>query len=74
MDRVLIVAVVLVCLPVLTLWAMTVAARLRGPQPPPEESRKHVERLATEALPYDEHRDAPAHAREQAHHASRPRV
>jgi hypothetical protein len=73
MDTFVIVAIIVVCLPVLTISAMAVAARWRGPQPRPRESHKHVARLATEALPYDEHRDEPAHAREQAHHANRPR-
>ena len=73
MDKVLVIALILLCLPVFTVWAMAKAARLRGPKPPPEESRKHVARLVTDAVPYDEHRDEPAHAREQAHHANRPR-
>jgi hypothetical protein len=73
-DRLVLVAIILLCLPVLTIWAMAIAARLRGPQPPAEESHKRVGRLATEALPYDEHRDEPAHAREQAHHANRPHL
>jgi hypothetical protein len=73
MDKFVIVAVVLLCLPVLTIWAMAVAARMRGHQSPPEESHRPVEQLVTAALPYDEHRDEPAHAREQAHHANRPR-
>jgi hypothetical protein len=73
MDKLVVIAIILICLPVLTIWAMAFAARLRGPQSPPRESHRRVERLATDALPYDEHRDEPAHAREQAHHANRPR-
>ena len=73
MDKLLIVVIILQCLPVLTVWAMAIAARLRGPLPPAEESHRRVEHLATDVLPYDEHRDEPAHAREQAHHANRPR-
>ena len=72
MDRTLAIAVILVVLPVLIVWAMVISARARGPLPPVPESHKPVEVLVTDKLPYDEHRDEPAHAREQAHHANRP--
>lgn len=73
MDRTLALILILVCLPVITIWALAKAAKLRGPAPPPPESHERVEELVTHALPYDEQRDEPAHAREQAHHANRPR-
>jgi hypothetical protein len=72
MDRTLIMVIVLICLPVITVWAMAKAASLRGPASPPEESHEPIEVLVTDKFPYDEQRDEPAHAREQAHHANRP--
>lgn len=38
----------------------------RGPRPRAEEVHRRVERLVTDAVPYDEHRDGPEHARRQA--------
>lgn len=65
MDKYIAMALVLIALPVLTMWGMAVAARLRGPAPPPPESRRPATRLVTEEIPYDEHRDEPEHVRQQ---------
>ena len=54
-DPTLIVVIVVVVVPVLVVGALAYAARLRGPDTPPE-SRRRVEVLVTEAVP-EEHPD-----------------
>jgi hypothetical protein len=65
MDKYVAMVLVLVALPVLTFWGMAMAARLRGPAPPPPESKRREARLVTNAIPYDEHRDEPEHVHQQ---------
>ena len=70
MDETLLIVLVLILLPVLTVWAMAKVASLRGPAPPPRESKARVEELVTDALPLDERRDQPEHVRQQLNRRS----
>lgn len=57
MDTTVALALLLLCLPVVTIWALAKAAALRGPMPPAKETHHHIANLTTERFPYDERRD-----------------